>query len=109
VRRVGRGSGGRDDDNVEGRGMPPNSSLHGSTTVGEGDVTWVEVGVGEATRNGAIGAVGAPASTPAAGGGGGGGGGRAVTGTSPPEKGATPVEVGDLARARAGKVAKGPD
>jgi hypothetical protein len=75
VRRVGRGSGGRDDDNVEGRGMPPNSSLHGSTTVGEGDVTWVEVGVGEATRNGAIGAVGAPASTPAAGGGGGGGGG----------------------------------
>jgi hypothetical protein len=37
------------------------------------------------------------------------GGGRAVTGTSPPEKGATPVEVGDLARARAGKVAKGPD
>jgi hypothetical protein len=112
VRRVGRGSGGRDDDNVEGRGMPPNSSLHGSTTVGEGDVTWVEVGVGEATRNGAIGAVGAPASTPAAGGGGGGGGGRAVTGTSPPEKGATPVEVGDLgdlARARAGKVAKGLD
>jgi hypothetical protein len=35
-----------------------------------------------------------------------------VTGTSPPEKGATPVEVGDLgdlARARAGKVAKGLD